>query len=190
MVAMEGVATMASETTDAFYSQEQFQDAANYWDRKDADAVQLDRDILQPMIESYIQANNTCARATGSGSYVRCTPLEYSYHDGMFWIFSEGGKKFIGLADNPNVCLAIYDKYDGFGNLHGLQVMGKAEMIEPFSDRYVAHAQYKKITVEALKNLSSPMHLICIHPERMDCLFSDFKKLGGTARQTLVFNET
>ena len=87
MVAMEGVATMASETTDAFYSQEQFQDAANYWDRKDADAVQLDRDILQPMIEAYIQANNTCALATGSGSYVRCTPLEYSYHDGMFWIF-------------------------------------------------------------------------------------------------------
>lgn len=44
---------------------------------------------------------------------MRCTPIEYSYHDGRFWMFSEGGEKFIGLEKNENVCLAIYDKYDG-----------------------------------------------------------------------------
>lgn len=29
---------------------------------------------------------------------------------------------------NENVCLAIYDKYDGFGNLKSIQVMGKADI--------------------------------------------------------------
>ena len=71
--------------------------------------------------------------ATGTGDYVRCTPIEYSWHDGCFWMFSEGGKKFIGLEKNPNVCLAIYNKYEGFGKLHGMQVMGTAELVEPFS---------------------------------------------------------
>ena len=41
-------------------------------------------------------------------------------------MFSEDSEKFIGLEKNENVCLAIYDKYDGFVNLKSLQVMGKA----------------------------------------------------------------
>lgn len=59
-------------------------------------------------------------------------------------MFSEGGEKFIGLEKNENVCLAIYDKYDGFGNLKSLQVMGRAEMVEPFSDVYKSHAEYNR----------------------------------------------
>lgn len=52
---------------------------------------------------------------------MRCTPIEYSYHDGKLRMFSEGGEKFIGLEKNENVCLAIYDKYDGFGNFKSIQ---------------------------------------------------------------------
>lgn len=168
---------------------ETFRAAERYWDEKDADSVKLDRARLQAMIEDYIQRNNTCALATGTGDYVRCTPIEYSYHDGCFWMFSEGGKKFIGLARNANVCLAIYDKYAGFGKLHGMQVMGKAELVEPFNETYNAHAAFKKIPLAALQKLSSPMHLICVHPTRIDCQFSDFKELGCAPRQTLVLEE-
>ncbi len=47
-------------------------------------------------VEEYIQANNTCALATAAGDFVRCTPLEYTYHDDCFWIFfSEGGEKVL-----------------------------------------------------------------------------------------------
>ena len=167
-------------------TQAQFQAAARYWEEKDAASVKLDPAQLRSVAEAYIQANNTCALATGAGAYVRCTPIEYSFHDGAFWMFSEGGKKFIGLSENPNVCLAIFDGYTGFQNLHGMQVMGRAELIEPFSETYVAHANYKKISLDFLKKMESPMHLICVHPIQIDCLFSDFKELGGTARQTLV----
>ena len=102
-------------------------------------------------------------------------------------MFSEGSEKFIGLEKNENVCLAIYDKYEGIGNLKSIQIMGKAEIVEPFSDTYNTHAQIKKIPIEALKKLPSPMNLICVTPVKMEVLFSEFKKSGYSSRQTIEF---
>ena len=85
----------------------EYKAAARYWDEKDAKSIKLDQNQLKTMVEEYILANNTCALATGAGEYVRCTPIEYSWHDGFFWMFSEGGKKFIGLEKNPQVCLSF-----------------------------------------------------------------------------------
>ena len=164
-------------------TREEFEKAVQYWNKKEQTA--MPKEELKKVVEDYIQANNTCALATGTGDYVRCTPIEYSFHDDKFWMFSEGGEKFIGLEKNENVCLAIYDKYNGFGSLKSLQVMGKAELIEPFSDIYNAHAEYKKIPITALKKLESPMHLICVTPIKIEVLFSELKKEGYSSRQTL-----
>lgn len=162
---------------------EEYIKAANYWKNKEQDKMPEDK--LRQAVETYISENNTCALATGTGDYVRCTPIEYSYHNGSFWMFSEGGEKFIGLEKNPNVCIAIYDKYDGFGSLKSLQIMGRAEIIEPFSDVYKAHAEYKKVPLAALEKLDPPMNLICITPIKIEVLCSDFKKAGYSSRQTL-----
>ena len=119
---------------------------------------------------------------------MRCTPLEYSFHDGRFWIFAEGGEKFIGPERNENVSLAMFDKNPGFGELRSVQVMGKAEIVAPMSAEYVAHAEHKKVPVAALRKLfdhGRPMHLIRIAPVRMDVLFSGFKKQGYDARQVM-----
>lgn len=164
---------------------EQFEKAAQYWNNKEQ--VVAPEEMLKQRAYEYINANNTCALATGTGDFVRCTPIEYSFHDDKFWMFSEGGEKFIGLEKNKNVCLAIYDKYDGFGKLKSLQVMGKAEIIEPFSGIYNAHAEYKKIPIAALKKLESPMNLICVTPIKIEALFSDLKNDGYSSRQTLEF---
>lgn len=86
---------------------------------------------------------------------MRCTPVEYSYHDGAFWIFSEGGEKFAALEKNKNVCLVIFDKYQGFGNLKGMQVTGKAVMPEYFSEEYVHAAELRKIPCSCLKETST-----------------------------------
>lgn len=162
---------------------EEFERAAHYWDNKEQAA--MPEDALKQAVLKYIGENNTCALATGTGDYVRCTPIEYSFHDGKFWMFSEGGRKFIGLEKNRHVCLAIYDKYDGFGSLRSLQVTGIATMVEPFSEEYNAHAAFKKIPLDTLKKLPSPMNLICVTPTRIDALFSEFKKDGYSSRQVL-----
>lgn len=165
-------------------TQEQYESAANFW--KNKECVEMPKDELKAKIDAYLQENNTCALATGTGDYVRCTPLEYSYHDGKFWIFSEGGEKFIGLAKNDHVSLAVFDKYNGFGSLKSIQVMGTVKIIEPFSEEYNAHAEYKKIPIAALKKLDHPMNLLCIQPVQMEALFSEFKKEGYDSRQTYV----
>lgn len=171
--------------TGSYYTEKTLRAAAGYWEEKDAGSVRLDPAALREMAEAYIRSNNTCALATGTGDYVRCTPIEYSWHDGCFWMFSEGGKKFVGLAANPNVCLAIFDRYEGFGRLRGMQVTGRAELVEPFSEAYLTHAAYKGVSEEFLRKLKSPMHLIRVRPTRMECLFSDFKERGCGPRQTL-----
>ena len=117
---------------------------------------------------------------------MRCTPLEYTYHDDCFWSFSEGGEKFYALEKNKNVCLVIFDKYEGFGKLKGMQVTGLASIVEPFSQEYVQAADFRKIPLKALEKMPHPMNLIKIKPKKIEFVNSDFKKDGADSRQTLI----
>lgn len=165
---------------------EDYVKAAEHWKIKDAESMSAPQEHLIEAAREYILKNNTCALATGTGDFIRCTPIEYSYYKDAFWMFSEGGEKFIALEQNKHVCIAIYDKYDGFGNLKGMQVSGTAELIEPFSPEYIEAAESKKIPLQALKQLPEPMNLIKVTPERIQFLNSDFKKEGYRARQELI----
>ena len=144
---------------------EECQAAARYWEEKDAAGVKLEHDTLRTMAETYIQSHNTCALATGTGDYVRCTPIEYGWHDSCFWMFSEGGKKFIGLEKNPHVCLAIFDRYEGVWNApwnagHGVGGAGGSRSAKHTMPRRMEeHSPGKRCAT-----LSSPMHLICVRP--------------------------
>ncbi len=165
---------------------EDYKKAAGFWSAKEYEAMPAEQ--LKPVVEEFLRDSVVCALATGAGDHVRCTPLEYSYHDGCFWIFTEGGEKFIGLKTNKNVSLAVFEKTPDFGELKSVQVMGSAELIEPMSADYVAHAERKKVPVSALQKLASqghPMYLLRITPVRMDVLFSEFKKQGYDSRQKL-----
>lgn len=166
---------------------EEFRQAAGLWQKRDAAGVKMERESLLAAMEEYIRANNTCALATCCGAFVRCTPIEYTFHDGAFWMFSEGGLKFAALEENPNVCIAVYDKYEGFGKLNGMQITGTAEIVEPFSREYCSAAEFKKIPIESLKKLPFPMYLIKITPKHIDFLSSSFKSRGFDSRQALDF---
>ncbi len=168
---------------------EEYKAAANFWRKKGRKEMPVEE--LKSVVEEFIRNSAVCALATGTGDYVRCTPLEYSFHDGKFWIFTEGGEKFIGLEKNKNVSLVVFEKNPNFGELKSVQVMGVAKLIEPMSEAYIAHAKYKKIPVAALQKLADqgrPMHLLRIAPVRMDVLFSEFKKQGYDSRQVLEYN--
>ncbi len=165
-----------------------YKKAAYYWAEKDAKASPMDRDALLAEIEKFIMAHNTCALATGFGDFVRCTPIEYNYKDGRFWLFSEGGMKFRALEDNKNVCLAIYDGYVGPGQLGGMQIAGTAELVEPWTGEYMDLLAFKKIPVESMKKLPDVMYLIKVTPVCIDFLCSEFKKSGFASRQHLCLS--
>ena len=159
--------------------------AENHWIEKDKESVHMDPGELKGRIEQFIGDHSTCALATASGDFVRCTPIEYNYVDGVFYMFSEGGLKFRALRDNKHVSLAIYKPYGGFNKLKSLQVMGVADIVEPFSEEYMKMLEHKKIPVDAIKKMPQPMNLIKIMSESYEYLDSDLKKEGFGIRQHL-----
>ena len=159
--------------------------ASGYWINKDKDSVHIEENALKDKIEQFIKSHNTCALATGCNDFVRCTPIEYNYVCGFFYLFSEGGLKFKALKENRHVAFAVYEPYGGFANLKSLQVTGMAEIVEPFCDEYLKLLEHKKIPVEAMKKLPQPIHLIKIIPTEYDYLDSELKKDGFSARQHL-----
>lgn len=166
-----------------------FEKLQDYWVEKGKNSVKMDSEIVKQKIIKYILANNTCALATGIGNYVRNTPIEYSFHDECFWMFSEGGKKFVGLEKNPTVCIAIFDKFTGFANIRGLQIMGEASVVEPFSKEYVSHASWKKISIAVLKKMNVPMNLIKVKPLNADFISSEFKQEAFDFRQQYTWDK-
>ena len=129
--------------------------------------------------------HNTCALATASDGMVRNTPIEFNYVDGCFYFFSEGGLKFKNLKENKNVGLAMYEKFEGFNKLWGIQVQGVASMVEPFSEEYLKLLEHKKIPVESMKKLPQPMNLIKVTPKSYDVLDFRYHTCGFGSRQHL-----
>lgn len=148
--------------------------------------VKMERGELRRRVYDYLSSSRVPALATGSGERVRCTPLEYSFHNGIFLIFTEGGEKFTGLEKKSNVSPAVFD------DLRSVRVTGFAEVIEPFTPLYFSHAGYRKIAIGTLRKLydeGRPMYPVAVHPVKMDCLFSSFRKEGYDSRQALILDE-
>ena len=161
---------------------------AAYWLEKDEDTNKMEERILKERIEVFISSHNTCALATADlHGFVRCTPIEYNYFDGCFYMFSEGGLKFKALKENKNVCLAIFDQFSGWNKLGGMQISGSVEMIEPYSDEYLKAMQYKKIPLAAMQKMTEPMPLIKVIPKVIDFLSSEFKADGCGNRQQIRY---
>ena len=166
-----------------------YDEAENFWKEKDRTAVRMDPEDLRKEIEAFLSAHKVCALACAAGDFVRCTPLEYTYADGCFYIFSEGGLKFRALRTNQHVCLAVFEENPQFGHLKSLQASGIAEVIEPWSEEYLRVLKLRSIPAEALKKLPSPMYLIKVIPEEFDYLCSDLKQKGFSSRQQLILNQ-
>lgn len=165
---------------------EEYRTAANYWTSRENDAGRMPKGELEGAIDAFLGSHNTCALACGSGDFVRCTPLEYSWRNGAFWIFSEGGLKFKALGENKNVSLAVFEPYGGFGKLASAQVTGTAEVVDPESCEFARAAQAKGIRPEALERVKGMLHLIKVAPSRIDFLSSDLKEQGYDSRQWIA----
>ncbi len=162
---------------------EEFQQAAQYWIDRQDESSRMPQQQLKDLVEGFLTSHNTCAFACAAGDFVRCTPLEYSYRDGVFWIFSEGGLKFFALERNRNVSLAVFDPYDGFGKLASAQIGGVAEIIDPDDDAFAKAAREKGIQDAALPKIKQALHLIKVVPQQIDFLSSELKGQGFDVRQ-------
>ena len=143
-------------------------------------------DMLGREVESFINRHTTLALATGGGARIRCTPLEYLYLDGVFYIISEGGLKFSNIQDNSNVSVSIFDEYtDSTQPLSGLQMYGMAEQVAFGSSDYWQILNLRGVTPEILEDLPVTLFVLRIIPMTYEYLNSTFANAGYDARQVL-----
>lgn len=145
---------------------------------------QMDQERLHAWIDAFLSAHNVLALATGSGDRLRCTPLEYTWHDDALWILSEGGRKFSALRENRQVAATVFETHTSFSSLQALQMEGVAEIEDATSEDYGKEAAYRHIPASTLRNLGEPLWLIKIIPTSISCLNTGFKAEGFSSRQT------
>lgn len=159
----------------------------NFWKEQQKHARHMEREAALAHITGFIANHNTCALATGFDSFVRCTPIEYTFMDGEFYLYSEGGDKFLGLEKNKNVSLAIFEYYGDKNDSHGLQVMGEAELFPPRCELFKKVLAFKGIPYDVMKAAKVDVALIRITPQVYEMYDTDFVKAGYDVRQIVRF---
>lgn len=164
-------------------TESEYTQAVTFWSRKDAAEQKMEPAEIRSRVDEFLSSHNVLALAAGGASFLRCTPLEYSWQDGALWIFTEGGLKFRALRENAHVAAAVFDADGSFGSLASIQLEGEAEIVRPFSDEYVRAAAFRQIPLESLKKLPEPMWLLKIVPTEMTFLNSAFRREGFCSRE-------
>ncbi|SKA84995.1 Protoporphyrinogen IX oxidase, menaquinone-dependent (flavodoxin domain) [Caloramator quimbayensis] len=141
------------------------------------------------LLEEFLNCHNTCTLSTGCDKRVRGTPIEYIYKEGHIYFFSEGGEKFANILLNENVSISIYDNYENMTKLAGVQISGKASIVEYGEKEYCKIAQMKGFKVEQLLQLPIKMNIIKVKLERAEVLYSKFKNMGYDSKQIYEFNQ-
>lgn len=144
------------------------------------------KEMIKKEILNFIKDNNTCTICTGYDNFIRATPIEYKYFQDEFYFISEGGLKFIGILNNRNISICIYEKYTSTNNLKGLQITGDVEILEPWSSEYEKALKLNKVNIENLKRLNISMHIFKVNPKKYEFLNSEFKKLGYDSKQIYI----
>jgi len=149
--------------------------------------VPVKKEELKLRVEKFLTGHNTCTLATGHIGRVRSTPIEYSYVEGKLYLLSEGGEKFANLLFNENVSVAVYEDYTSMDSLKGMQITGKASIIEEESVEYIEVLKFKGLGADAVKSLAINMNMIKITMEKVEFLNSQFKDEGADVKQVYMF---
>ena len=160
-----------------------YETAAEFWLEKDKDAVKMPPDELRKELDTFLKDEKVCTLAVADGDFIRCTPLTYTYREGRFYIFSEGGLKFRALAKNKNIALEVHAEYHGLGSAKSVQVTGEALVIGAAEESFIAHADAAGMNGASLKKMG--LILIVVTARKLEYLNSELRKRGYCPRQQL-----
>ena len=92
----------------------------------------LPREELENHIEQLLGSTNMCVLATCNEDGPIASPIEY-WAEGLeiYMLPDPGTPKLRAMQDDPRVCYAVHQQYHGWHSARGVQVFGRAEIIEP-----------------------------------------------------------
>ncbi len=146
----------------------------------------LDETELSARIDSFVAAHNTLAMATSTEGYVRCTPMNYLYLDGVFYLITEGGNKFRGILESGRCSAAIFNPSSDNEPNCGVQIHAEAKILPADSSEYMAIMNMKGYTEEQLNALPVSLFLIKLIPLRYDYYNASLEQDGFDAHQILT----
>ena len=150
----------------------------------------LPRDQLEDRIEELLGSTNMCTLATvdHDGQPI-ASPIEY-YVDGLtiYMLPDPGTPKLKAMQRDPRVCVAVHLPYHGWHSARGVQIFGRADIIEPHAEGWEHgmevfrwHEWVRDLGMDPNKPFER--QLARIVPEKM--LYTDtwLWKLGYNAKQ-------
>lgn len=147
----------------------------------------MPREELKKEIDSFIYEHKCCDLATGYNDWIRSTPVEYIYKNGFIYIISEGGKKFANIILNNRVSISIFNKFESIRDLEGIQIRGKATILDEKSEEYNEILDKENIVKEYTKNSFTNLNCIRINFDKIEYLNSKFKKMGYDTKQIYYY---
>ncbi|WP_035289489.1 pyridoxamine 5'-phosphate oxidase family protein [Clostridium sp. KNHs214] len=147
----------------------------------------MPKEDLKKSIDDFINSHKICDLATGYNNWIRSTPMEYIYKDGGIYILSEGGKKFANIILNNRVSISIYGKPNNEDSWEGMQIRGKAEILELGTEEYSEILKLKGIDEAKLNLMPGILNCIKINFDKIEYLSSKFKSLGYSTKQIYYY---
>lgn len=154
---------------------------------RDAGDVKLSPSKLKQHIEKFLGSHKYCTLCTAYGERVRGTVVSYKYHDRHMYIVCEGAAKFANLILNDNVCIALYAPYQGGRRPAGIQLTGKAKILDPASDAYRRMMEIKGSDYRRLTTLPWIVWGLDIKLEKAEFWWSEWRNQGIGPKQTYYF---
>lgn len=155
------------------------------WPRK-----ALPREQLEDRIQQLLGSTNMCVLATvGAKGQPIASPIEY-HADGLdlYLLPDPGTPKLRAMQADPRVSVAVHGAYHGWHSARGLQVFGRAQIIEPHApgwERGMAVFRWYEWMRDLGMDTSKPFERqVCrIVPEKILYTETWLWKLGYAAKQ-------
>lgn len=99
----------------------------------------LPRDQLEDRIQQFLGSTNMCVVATvGANGHPIASPIEY-YADGLdlYLLPDPGTPKLRAMHRDPHVSVAVHGAYHGWHSARGLQIFGRATIIDPHAPGWI-----------------------------------------------------
>ena len=94
--------------------------------------AELPREQLEDRIQQLLGSTNMCVLATCGSNGPIASPIEY-WSDGLelYMLPDPGTPKLKAMQADPRVSVAVHHPYHGWHSARGVQLFGRAEIIEP-----------------------------------------------------------
>ncbi len=150
---------------------------------KESFLERMPRDELINYVDDFLNSHNTCTLSTSYNGRVRSTPIEYIYNNSTMYFLSEGGQKFSNILLNSKVSISVYEPFTVMEKLAGMQITGKASIIQRNTDEYREVLKLKNIDEDKVFSLHVLMNLIKVEVKKVEFLYYKFKDLGYNVKQ-------